>query len=139
MKRNTNRILVGVGLGCFALFSLIGWVIASLTHASLINNTAFDIRNPQSYGNPLSIGATLGLMFALLFVGIAFIGALVRLGELHHWGWFVTLLALAVSSVPFSILTMAVILAFAMYLFIGPDTPEAGRTTPSVPASDLPQ
>lgn len=122
MKRKTNRILVGVGLGCFALFSLIGWVIASLTHASLINNMAFDIRNPQSYGNPLSVGATLGLLFALLFVGAAFIGALVRLGELHHWGWFVTLLVLAVYAVQYEMLAVAVILAFALYLFIGPDT-----------------
>lgn len=122
MKRNTNRILVGVGLGCFALFALIGWVISSLTHASLINNMTFDIRNPQSYGNPLSVGATLGLIFAMLFVGMAFIGAVVRLGELHHWGWFVTLLVLGVFSIPYQVLTVAVILAFALYLFIGPDT-----------------
>ncbi|HEX8998155.1 MAG TPA: hypothetical protein VF812_19180 [Ktedonobacterales bacterium] len=130
MKRNTNRILVGIGLGCFALCSLIGWVIASLSHASLINNTTFDIRNPQSYGNPLSIGATLGLLCALLFVGLAFIGALVRLGELRHWGWFATLLALlalAAFSTHFEILAAAVILAFALYLFIGPDTMASQR------------
>lgn len=126
MKRNTNRILVGVGLGCFALFSLIGWGIATLSHASLINNRTFDIRNPQSYGNPLSMGATLGLIFALLLVSVAFIGALVRLGQLHHWGWFATLFALAVLSLHFVILTVAVIPGITIYLFIGPDTPEAG-------------
>ncbi len=68
-------------------------------------------------------------MCALLFVGIAFIGALVRLGELHHWGWFATLLAFAVSSIPFGILTVAVILAFALYLFIGPDTTDYQRNS----------
>jgi hypothetical protein len=128
MKQNTVRIFLGVGFGCFAVAVLLGWVVDQLTQASLINNTAFDIRNPPSYGNLLSIGAALGLMCAVLFVAMAFVGALARLSQLRQWGWFAILLVLTVFVFPLGIV------AFIMYLVIGPDTPATGPN-PSSAAS----
>lgn len=108
MKRNDIRlirILVAAGLGIFVLCTGIGWIIARMTHAVLIND------------NPLSLGALLGVRLALLLIAVAFIGAVIRLGQLHQWGWFITLLALIIFLPPLGVI------AFMIYLIIGPDTP----------------
>jgi hypothetical protein len=79
-------------------------------------------------GNPLSIGATVGLMCAVLLVAMAFVGALARLSYLRQWGWFAILLVLTVFIFPLGVL------AFVMYLVIGSDTPATGPNPSSAPS-----
>ena len=122
MKRNMSRVFAGVGFGCLALLACAGWLIAIRTHASLTNNNSFSIRDPLSIGNPFSIGVSLGLLLALLFSAVALVGAIVRLGQLRQWGWFVTLLALTAVIPPLGII------CFVLYLLVGP-TSEASATS----------
>jgi len=104
MNQNRIRLLVGIGVGCFAIATLVGWVIARLTDAVLIND------------NPLSIGALYGVMLAIFCFAVALVGAIVRLGQLRQWGWFGALLMLTIFALPLGMVI------FLLYLFIGPDS-----------------
>ncbi len=84
-KRTSTRWYIGAWV-----LWVLAWIVVFMTGRTTTTGTSFFVHG----SSPVGAVALIAVWILALVMLVMWLGALIRLGQLHSWGWFVAVLVL---------------------------------------------